>query len=530
MMHKIIPIFFIIANLSMLSAQNVRITRIEGTVVAENAYIIESAKKIYVIDALRSSDDAKTLVKALRKIDKEVALIFITHGHPDHFQGLAELHKSFSQTPIYVASELIKRDIIDYVNYASKNGFFDKRSELMPKSEVHPNGFDYINLIQIYNGATIRLDRKNSLAIKVFEEPMEASHATSLESKSLNALFTSDLVYNETFLWLGNGVDKKSVDNWIKELENLKANTNPATKVYPGHGKEGTTELFNKNIDYIRTFVEVVGVSKSKEEAHTVLKNIYPTYKGDFLLDRSIDNWFKSSSPVFSFKNITDLTHTLNEAFPYIPVPGITFPFKSSPIASIDKMGVAANSWRIHEHLGTQIDAPNHFVEGGMGLEDLNIKNLIVPAIVIDISAKCIDNADSELTKQDIFNWEKTHGKIPDRACVFMYSGWEKHLYDEKFIGLDKNGVKHFPGISVEAAKFLVEERNISGVGVDVISFDPGYDHEYKTHKIILGAGKWALECVANLDRIPATGATVFVGAPKVEGATGGLTRILAVW
>ncbi len=529
-MNKTIAIFLLIVNTIIISAQGIKINRIDGSRVAANSYLIESNKSLFLIDALRSTNDAKLICENIKKYKKTLTIIFITHGHPDHFQGLVELKKNFPKTPIYVANKLIKNDIIKYVNYASKNGFYKNQPELMPKSADYQNGFNYENLIQIYNDSIIQLDKKNKLSIKFVEESMEAYHTTLLESKSLNLLFTSDLVYNDTFLWLGNGVDEKSVKNWINMLENLKATTNSNTKIYPGHGKESGNTLFNKNIDYIRTFIEVVNISKTKKEANTVIKKMYPSYKGDFLLTRSIDNWFKQPKPTITFNNIVDLTHTLNEDFPYIPVPGITFPFKSNAIATIDKMGVAANSWQIHEHLGTQIDAPNHFVKGGMDLVDLNVKDLIVPAVVIDISTKCIDDVNAELTVKDILKWEKNNGKIPDNACVFMYSGWEEHLQSKKFIGLDESGTKHFPGISLEAAEYLVTERKISGVGVDVISFDPGYDHQYKTHKMILNAGKWALECVANLSKIPIKGATVFVGAPKVEGATGGLTRIIAIW
>ena len=230
-----------------------------------------------------------------------------------------------------------------------------------------------------------------------------------------------------------------------------------------------------------------------------------------------------------NFDNILDLTHVLNEDFPYIPHE-VTFPFEINPLATIEENYVAANEWKIHEHIGTQIDAPNHFIADGMALEELDVKNLIVPAVVIDIKEKSKNNIDAELTSEDILNWEKEFGEIPNNACVIMNSGWERHLKSDKFIGLDDEGTKHFPGISLEAATFLVEQRNISGVGVDVLSFDPGFDNEYKTHKKILGAGKWAIECLANLDQLPSTGATLFVGAPKIEGATGGLVRVIAFW
>jgi kynurenine formamidase len=228
---------------------------------------------------------------------------------------------------------------------------------------------------------------------------------------------------------------------------------------------------------------------------------------------------------------VVDLTHTLNEDFPYIPVPGITFPFKRIPIATIEKNGVAANRWEIHEHLGTQIDAPSHFAPGGIGLDGLSVATLIVPLAVIDVSARAAADADAVVTVADVLDWERQHGRLPDHAAVFMYSGWESRLHDAKaFVNADAASTMHFPGFSVEAAEFLARERRVSGLGVDTLSIDPGRDAGFRTHKTWLGAGKWAVEVVANLADVPRTGATVFVGAPKIKGATGGPVRLLAIW
>lgn len=231
------------------------------------------------------------------------------------------------------------------------------------------------------------------------------------------------------------------------------------------------------------------------------------------------------------FEHVLDLTHTLDGAFPYIPVPGITFPFRLKPIATLEANGVAANSWEIHEHLGTQIDAPNHFAKGGRSLDQLRANELIVPVIVIDISERAQNDADAVLTVADITAWEARHGRVPDGACVMMHSGWQRFVTDPaRFIGRDSQGVLHFPGISLEAAQFLLRERAIWGVGVDTISIDPGSDHTYQTHRALLGADKWALEAVANLDKLPPVGATLFIGATKVRGATGGPVRLIAMW
>jgi kynurenine formamidase len=153
-----------------------------------------------------------------------------------------------------------------------------------------------------------------------------------------------------------------------------------------------------------------------------------------------------------------------------------------------------------------------------------------VPVVVIDIEEKASKNRDAVLTVDDLKTFESSYGKMPEHSCVMMYSGWEKHLKDSLFVGLDNKQVKHYPGFSNEAIHFLISQRSIAGIGVDVLSFDPGIDENYTGHKILFKAGKWGLECVANLNKIPKTGATIIVGAPKVGKATGGFSRIISVW
>jgi len=226
--------------------------------------------------------------------------------------------------------------------------------------------------------------------------------------------------------------------------------------------------------------------------------------------------------------DIIDLTHTLDQDFPYIPVPGVTFGFALEPIATIEKMGVAANAWRIHEHIGTQIDAPNHFSAGGRSLEALQAQALVAPVVVIDFRRQSALDRDAVIQPEDLLRWEQEHGRIPANAVVALYTGWDRKIRQASFIGQDENHVKHFPGFGPDAVRFLVRQRDIWGVAVDTISFDVGIDGSYAAHRELLGADKWALEALNDLDLLPPQGATLFIGAPKVRGATGGPVRVLA--
>jgi kynurenine formamidase len=226
--------------------------------------------------------------------------------------------------------------------------------------------------------------------------------------------------------------------------------------------------------------------------------------------------------------HVLDLTHTLSPAFPIWPG---NVPIKVTNTATVAKQGFYANQWILVEHHGTHLDAPAHFAANGVTAERLEASALIVPAVVIDIREKARHNADAVVTIDDLRAWEKLHGRLPKQCGVFLNSGWDAKAGDaQAFLGQDRSKTLHFPGFSKEACAFLLAEREVAGLAVDTLSLDFGASKEFAVHKLWLGAGKWGLECVANLSKLPPAGATVFVGAPKVIGASGGPTRVLAVW
>ena len=186
----------------------------------------------------------------------------------------------------------------------------------------------------------------------------------------------------------------------------------------------------------------------------------------------------------------------------------------------------------IDEHIATQIDAPIHFHEGGATLERPDPKTLIAAVAVIDIRAASRSNPGALLTVADIQAWEKRYGRLPKSAAVFLWSGWNAKVKDPKaFVNLDASGkVMHLPGFAPEAIEFLLKEPDAVGIGNDTLSPDVGPSTKFPIHKACHAAGKWNVECVANLGQIPAAGAMVMVGASKVEGSAGGLVRIIATY
>ena len=235
----------------------------------------------------------------------------------------------------------------------------------------------------------------------------------------------------------------------------------------------------------------------------------------------------RATAPI-SFSETIDLSHALFEGFP-------TFSgdkwFTVENIVSYAKDKVNLNRWTLMEHTGTHLDAPIHFSADGLTADLIPIQDMIVPLAVIDISARAAGDVDAAVTPDDIKAWEAKHGPLPEGCCVVMNSGWHKLLDDPRFTGRDAEGKNHTPGFHIEAAQMLISERNVKGIGVDTLSLDTGINSggAFPVHYEWLGSGRWGMEALANLDAIPASGARLFLGTPKVKGATGGPTRAIAL-
>lgn len=232
-------------------------------------------------------------------------------------------------------------------------------------------------------------------------------------------------------------------------------------------------------------------------------------------------------SPAFAAApaTATDLTHELYEEFP-------TF-FGQQQFFREQKFNFKEHTFnlfelRVSEHTGTHMDAPLHFSADGLSVAEIPVENLVVPLIVIDIRERAAADPDTQLTPDDLKAWISANGDIPDNACVAMNSGWPAYLGTDKFRNADAEGKLHFPGFHVETVKALLE-TNAAGIAVDTLSLDYGISPDFATHNTWLPAGRWGLEAVANLDKVPAKGATVVVGAPKVRGGTGGPSRVIAL-
>ena len=200
-------------------------------------------------------------------------------------------------------------------------------------------------------------------------------------------------------------------------------------------------------------------------------------------------------------------------------------------VVTIEDDGYYMQEWRIIEHIGTHVDAPGHFTPGGRLATELELSELITPAVVIDIADRAARDPDTVVTVDDLRAFERRHGRIPRDAAVLMHSGWAAKVGDaDAYRGADATGTLHFPGFGAEATEWLLRRRGIRSLGGDTLSIDPGNSATFDTHLILTGADRYGLENLANLDRIPRKGATVVVGLIPYEEGSGGQARIFASW
>jgi kynurenine formamidase len=222
-----------------------------------------------------------------------------------------------------------------------------------------------------------------------------------------------------------------------------------------------------------------------------------------------------------------DLTHTFTDGFPVFtgdpPHRETLFDYASA--------GFYAQQWTFGEHSGTHMDVPGHFHEGGRLSPDITPPELIVPIVVVDIRKKARNDPNAMVELDDIRKFEKRHCRISEGTLVAANSGWASKVGDpDAFKGGPAFPEYNFPGWSEEAAMFLAEERNVSGIGIDTLSLDPGNSLTFPVHVSYLATDRYGIENLAGLDGIPSHGATAYVGVIPWEEGSGGPCRVIAHW
>ncbi len=229
-----------------------------------------------------------------------------------------------------------------------------------------------------------------------------------------------------------------------------------------------------------------------------------------------------------------DLTHPLSSESVFWPTAA---PFELRTEAEgMTESGYyySAYSFTTAEHGGTHIDAPKHFARGRQSVDEIPLSRLIGDAVVIDVSAAALADRNYRVDPEALLRWEETHGRIPDSAIVLLYTGYDRYWPNaEQYLGTAMRGSEgaarlSFPGLREDAARWLVQERNIKAVGIDTASIDYGKSTHFEAHVALMENNVPAFENVAHLGRLPARGAFVVALPVKIEGGSGGPLRIVA--
>lgn len=224
---------------------------------------------------------------------------------------------------------------------------------------------------------------------------------------------------------------------------------------------------------------------------------------------------------------VVDLSYAISDAMPQWP--GDAKSFEARVDCKIESDGFFARSFWMLEHYGTHLDAPAHFIAGGMTVEAISAERLFGPAVVFDVCDAAAANADYELPAARVTDWESEHGRIPRGAIALLRTGWASRWPDaNRYRNQDAAGTMHFPGFGAAAAQILIQ-REICGIGCDTMSVDPSCSREYPVHRLALGAGLYQLENLADLSALPESGASLVVAPLKLDGGSGAPCRVFAL-
>ena len=227
-----------------------------------------------------------------------------------------------------------------------------------------------------------------------------------------------------------------------------------------------------------------------------------------------------------NYTHIVDLSHVIHSGIPQWPGDP---PVEFDPVAQISQNGYHLRRFSMGEHTATHINAPGSFHQAGMGISDYSPESLVGQAVVLDVTREAAQNPDYLLTLEDVLGWEAQFGEVPAGSTVLLYSGWqEKWDAPREFFNFDFEGVPHFPGFGTEAVRFMLEKREIAGIGIDTHGVDGGNDQTFAVNRLMVEHPRTVLENLTNLDRLPPVGVTLVLGLLRLKDGSGSPVSALA--
>lgn len=255
------------------------VQRIEGRIMPVNSYLVEAPEGVVVIDGMLTVSDARRVRAEIDRIGKPVLGAIVTHAHPDHYAGLAEMLGPRGGTPIFATTAV--RQAIERDDAIKNQIVGPMMKEEWPEVRVFPG-------VDVVPGETLRL---GSLSFDVVDLGAAESPADSLYRLSERDWFVGDLVYSKMHAYLADGFAAE----WLACLDRLERDLVAATVLYPGHGAPGAGALIETQRQYVRAFIESVQrhlvAEPARRHAAVVadMKRILPSEDLAFLMELSIE-------------------------------------------------------------------------------------------------------------------------------------------------------------------------------------------------------------------------------------------------
>lgn len=227
-----------------------------------------------------------------------------------------------------------------------------------------------------------------------------------------------------------------------------------------------------------------------------------------------------ASGGSIAYSKVVDLSWSVHDGIPRWPGdPGVVF----ETVADIEKDGYFLRRFSMGEHSGTHLSAPSSFHPGAPGHNEFSPRDLVRPAIVIGVAAQAETDRDYALTMNDVLDWESDHGPVPQGCVALLSTGWQARWSNPPdYLGGTSAAQLHFPGFGLDAARLLLEGRNVAGLGTDTAGVEPGADTGFSVSRLALKKPRIVLENLTNLDLLPPTGALLVIGLLRLEGGSGG--------
>ncbi len=236
---------------------------------------------------------------------------------------------------------------------------------------------------------------------------------------------------------------------------------------------------------------------------------------------------------ILSTKRFVDMTHSFSEDIPHWPG------FPSAKVETIyhyeDGAGTLGSGFLAHmySHVGqwgTHVDPPAHFIPNTRTLDELDVKEMICPLAVLDVHQKAKENPDYAALPEDLYDWERRNGRMPEGAFVALRTDWFKRWNDhEAFYNKDKNGVPHAPGWGIELLKILCEDRKVRAIGHETCDTDPSHVGSLPCETYVLSQNIYQIEVLTNTDQLPEYGALIVASWPKIHKGSGFPARVFAI-